>query len=107
MVKPVEQKQFVTSIKNALEMRQLQQEVHLLRNQIFSKELKHPQAFSEIITRSEAMRSIFGYIESIAGSPKPILITGESGTGKELIARAIHRLSSREGDFVPVNYNCR
>jgi transcriptional regulator with PAS, ATPase and Fis domain len=33
------------------------------------------------------MLSVMRYVETIAASPKPILITGESGTGKELMAR--------------------
>ncbi|HAN31597.1 MAG TPA: hypothetical protein DCQ06_08385 [Myxococcales bacterium] len=33
----------------------------------------------------------------------PILIQGESGTGKEVIARALHRLSERKGNFIAVN----
>ena len=49
------------------------------------------------------MRSVFKYIESVADSPREVLITGETGAGKELFANAIHMLSRREGKFVPVN----
>lgn len=38
-----------------------------------------------------------------ATSQVPIMLVSETGTGKELLARAIHSLSRREGDFVPVN----
>jgi transcriptional regulator with PAS, ATPase and Fis domain len=49
------------------------------------------------------MRNLFQYAEAIAGSGEPVLITGETGTGKELLAEAVHRLSGRSGEFVPVN----
>ena len=49
------------------------------------------------------MRSVFQYIEAIAASPQPVLITGETGVGKELVARAVHALSNRKGAFLPVN----
>ena len=49
------------------------------------------------------MRSIFQYIESIATSPQPVLITGATGVGKELVARAVHTISRRQGDFIAVN----
>ena len=49
------------------------------------------------------MRSIFQYIEAIARSTQPVLITGESGVGKELVAKVIHNLSERQGEFIPVN----
>jgi DNA-binding NtrC family response regulator len=74
-----------------------------LKAQVLSDKLEHPEAFSEIITNSPAMKSIFQYIEAISLSPQPALITGETGVGKELVARAIHRLSCRTGAFVPVN----
>ena len=59
--------------------------------------------FSGIITTDPAMLRIFGYLRSIAGTGRAVLITGETGTGKDLFARAIHQLSGRRGDYVPVN----
>jgi transcriptional regulator with PAS, ATPase and Fis domain len=49
------------------------------------------------------MRTIFQYVEAIAPSPMPALITGETGVGKELIAASIHQLSGRSGAFIPLN----
>ena len=49
------------------------------------------------------MQAIFSYIEAVAMSPQPLLITGESGVGKELIARAAHTLSGCRGQLVAVN----
>jgi DNA-binding NtrC family response regulator len=49
------------------------------------------------------MRSIFQYVEAVAPSPRPLMITGDTGVGKELVARAVHTLSTRKGAFVPVN----
>ncbi|MEZ4359865.1 MAG: sigma 54-interacting transcriptional regulator [Kofleriaceae bacterium] len=42
-------------------------------------------------------------LRQIAPSEIPILIEGESGTGKEILARAVHAMSGRTGEFVPVN----
>ncbi|HXE96986.1 MAG TPA: sigma 54-interacting transcriptional regulator, partial [Dongiaceae bacterium] len=60
-------------------------------------------AFSGIITMSPRMRAIFLYLESVAPSRHPVLISGETGTGKELIARAVHTLSGLKGPFVTIN----
>jgi DNA-binding NtrC family response regulator len=103
MVKPVEKSRLISGVKRAIELRELQRENRLLKARVLSGEMEHPEAFSEIITDSEAIRAIFQYIEAISNTPQPVLITGETGVGKELVARAIHRLSNRKGDFVPVN----
>jgi len=54
--------------------------------------------------RSRSMRTLLELVEKLASSEASALITGESGAGKEVVARAIHRVSSRrEGPFVAVN----
>ena len=60
-------------------------------------------AQTRIIGASRPMRSLLNLIARAAQSNSTVLITGESGTGKELVARAIHELSGRKGQFVPVN----
>ncbi len=103
LVKPVEQSRFVSSVKRALEVRALRQEVGALKGYLLSDRLQHGKAFSSIVTRSPKMRAVFQYAEAIAGSTEPALITGETGVGKEALARAIHELSGRGGSFVEVN----
>ena len=57
-----------------------------------------------IIGESPAMKEVFGIIRQAAPTQASILIQGASGTGKELVARAIHRLSTRGGGpFVAVH----
>jgi len=102
MVKPVERMRLVSGVLRAIEIRELQRENRLLKEYMLSGKLKNPDAFKDIITRSKKMIGIFQYVESIAKSPYPVLITGETGVGKELIARAIHTLSGRKR-FVSIN----
>jgi PAS domain S-box-containing protein len=68
----------------------LEQENIYLHEEI---ELQHRQG--EIIGSSEAVRRMLGQAEQVAGTDSTVLILGETGTGKELLARAIHRMSSR------------
>jgi DNA-binding NtrC family response regulator len=103
MIKPVEINRLVSNIKRAVELGQLQEEVKQLGKHCVNKNLEQPEAFSHIITTHESMKSLFNYVEAIAKSPKPVVITGESGVGKELIAQAIHIVSNSTGPFVPVN----
>ncbi|MGB3095382.1 MAG: sigma 54-interacting transcriptional regulator, partial [Candidatus Deferrimicrobiaceae bacterium] len=65
--------------------------------------LERPEAFSGILSISRKMFGIFHYLEAIARSSQPVLITGETGAGKELIARAVHAISASRGAFVAVN----
>jgi two-component system, NtrC family, nitrogen regulation response regulator GlnG len=103
LVKPVEESRLVSSVKRALELRTWRAEVLSLKERLLTETPHQREAFAEIITQSKAMFAIFRYLEAIAPSPQPVLITGETGTGKELVARALHRLSARQGELVAVN----
>jgi DNA-binding NtrC family response regulator len=103
IVKPVERARLISSVRRAMELRELHRENRALKARVLSDGLTRPEAFSEIVTISARMRSIFRYMEAIAPSPRPMLITGETGAGKKLVARAVHTLSRRTGPFVAVN----
>ena len=59
---------------------------------------------SEILGQAPAMQDVFRSIGRLSQSNATVMITGESGTGKELVARAVHRHSSRsEKPFIAIN----
>jgi len=58
----------------------------------------------EILGQAPAMQEVFRAIGRLSQSSATVLITGESGTGKELVARALHRHSTRAAKpFVAIN----
>lgn len=103
LLKPVEKAHLRSRVLRCLEMNDLQKENTILRRHLLKGDIEFPEVFQEIITQNAQMLSIFQYCESMAKSNYPVLIIGETGTGKELIARAIHRLSERAGEFVALN----
>jgi Nif-specific regulatory protein len=81
---------------NVRHWEQLQQENKELRAQV---NLEH-----NILGGSSRMRDVFEFIRRVAPTDSTVLVEGESGTGKEMVARAIHRNSSRaERPFVAIN----
>jgi DNA-binding NtrC family response regulator len=103
LVKPLEASRFLGSVRTAIEMNALREEVSSLKRHLLSGRVENEGVFAGIVTESRKMRSIFQYIEAIAPSRQPVLICGETGVGKELIARAVHDLSRCRGAFVAVN----
>jgi PAS domain S-box-containing protein len=60
--------------------------------------------FGEIIGRSDALKGVLEKVAKVAPSDATVLLLGETGTGKELVARALHRLSNRQGNsFIKLN----
>lgn len=63
-----------------------------------------PPEEADLVTESPSMKTIITLAREVAKSDITVLLSGESGTGKEVIARAIHRHSTRsQKPFVAVN----
>jgi len=85
------------------EIRELTQRLNK-ENIYLQEEVRSAQEFDDIIGESPALQRVLGQVHTVAPSDATVLILGETGTGKELIARAIHRLSSRKGaNFIKLN----
>jgi formate hydrogenlyase transcriptional activator len=78
---------------------------HIEEEKVYlEEEIRSEYRFDEIVGSGPALRSVLQQIETAAPTDSSILIQGETGTGKELVARAIHRLSSRAAaTFVKLN----
>jgi two-component system, NtrC family, nitrogen regulation response regulator GlnG len=58
----------------------------------------------EMLGQAPAMQDVFRAIGRLSQSNVTVMITGESGSGKELVAKALHKHSSRSnGPFVAIN----
>src|SRR5216117_2853075 len=120
--KPIDRDYFVASLRRAIEMHQLSRQVkeqqlalerHLNELEAIvderTRELRETNKVIESPLRflmgpNGQMEKIVEQIKQVADSPLTVLVEGETGTGKELVARAIHRLSSRrEKPFVAVD----
>ncbi len=95
--KPLDTDRLLVTFRRALELKGLTESMAELRSQVESR--------YEIVGNSLPIRRVLERVEKVAATDARILISGENGTGKELVARAIHRLSSRS-DSVFIEVNC-
>src|SRR5258705_640173 len=94
--KPFASERVLVSLRNALDSRQLRDEVRTLKKAV---EVRH-----QMIGDSSGLKQIMAAVGRAAPTNATVLITGESGVGKELVARTIHRNSLRSRErFVQVN----
>src|ERR1700691_3060661 len=99
VVKPVGMERLQISIKNALRVDALEDEVRRLNRQSSGT-----LTFKDLASKSADMERVIRRGERAAKSTIPVLLEGESGVGKEVIARAIQGTSDRRGKpFVTVN----
>ena len=92
--KPLERDRVLLSLRNAVESYRLQQDTVSVRSDP-----------DDLVGSSETMQRLRQTIDKAAPANASVLIMGESGTGKELVARALHRQSSRAGKPI-VHVNC-
>lgn len=90
ITKPFDNEAIIISIRKALEMKYLSQEVNILR-----KKLDEKYRHGNVIGKSEAMQKVFEQVKLVAPTNLSVLIEGESGTGKEIIACLIHSSGDR------------
>ena len=73
-------------------------------NLALREEVVRSSMFEEIVGSSDALLKVLSEVARVAPADSTVLILGETGTGKELIARAIHKQSSRSARaFIRVN----
>jgi PAS domain S-box-containing protein len=96
--------------ENVAQLREVTEELRLAKEKLSEEKLYLEQAidtelgFGEIIGRSSALKEVMQKVAKVAPSDATVLLLGETGTGKELVARAIHRMSHREGNsFIKLN----
>ncbi len=94
--KPPDLNRLLTSVRNALEKKDLVIENKSLRRRIANK--------YEIIGDSKEIKKIHNIIDKVAPTDARVLITGANGTGKELVAHQLHHKSLRNNEpFIEVN----
>jgi DNA-binding NtrC family response regulator len=104
VLKPWENDKLLATLFSAMRLRESRDEVESLKVKNQEINLALNDRYSEIIGQSSSMQKIFQTIDRVARTDANVLLLGENGTGKELVARSIHRNSSRKNEsFVSVD----
>ena len=96
--------------QNVAELQEVTEELRLAKEKLAEEKLYLEEAidtelgFGEIIGQSRALKEVMAKVAKVAPSDATVLLLGETGTGKELVARALHRMSQRDGNsFIKLN----
>ncbi len=98
LTKPLIDQELLLSIRRAIS-----QQLVIEENKNLKRQLDSRIGLQNVVGNDPKMQKAFEIIDSVADTRATVLISGESGTGKSLLARAIHRRSSRkDGPFIEV-----
>jgi formate hydrogenlyase transcriptional activator len=98
--------QVAMALDNARAYREIEEHTDKLKKEklYLQDEIRSVLNFEEIVGESPALKHVLTQVNTVAPLDATVLILGETGTGKELIARAIHRMSSRkDSSFIKLN----
>lgn len=99
LVKPFGKDEVLRTAQTALTLRTV-----LVENLALKRQVRDQFARAQVVGASPAWRRVCTMTEQVAPSQATVLLTGESGTGKEVIARLLHRLSTRaDKPFITLN----
>ena len=94
--KPFTKEKILNYVNRALESSKLKKENDIIENKLFHS--------FELIGKSPSVIKVKKTIEKLSTSESRVLIYGPTGTGKELVARKIHKNSSRSKEpFIIIN----
>ena len=100
VLKPWENEKLLATLKSALRLRNSRIEINHLKQREQSLKENFSPDVPVIIGSSPAMLHVMEIVAKVASTDANILITGENGTGKEVIAKEIHRRSSRASELM-------
>jgi two-component system, NtrC family, response regulator HydG len=104
VLKPWHNEKLIATVSAAAKLKNSMLEVKSLKETKKQLVEEINQPFGEMLGESSAMRNVKSIIDKVARTDANILILGENGTGKELVARALHRYSTRaDRDFIGVD----
>jgi two-component system, NtrC family, nitrogen regulation response regulator NtrX len=94
--KPFSKEKILNYVKRAIESSDLKKEKDIIEDKLFHS--------FELIGRSPSIIKVKKFIKKLSTSESRVLISGQTGTGKELVARKLHKNSSRSKEpFVIIN----
>jgi len=104
ILKPWQNEKLVATLSVAMNLRQSRLEIDKLRTRQQQLSADLDQRYHDMIGTCPAMQKVFNVIDKVAQTDANVFIMGENGTGKELVARALHRQSTRKDEvFISVD----
>jgi DNA-binding NtrC family response regulator len=104
LLKPWNNDKLLATLKSAYALRKSQLEIDKLRQKEdnLKQHINHQKSF--IVGNSRALNTVLSLVQKVARTNVNVLITGENGTGKELIARELHKTTTRRNEvFISVD----
>ncbi len=96
LLKPWDNKKLLATISTTLHLKQSKEELQDLKNKQRALIEDQDRGYENLIGSSSAMQKVLATVKKVARTDANVLVLGENGTGKELIARAIHKASTRK-----------